>query len=317
MRIDNHDWDRETRRQLFETRFGIRIGCRQGFLADLRTAIERHVPYAAGGFGMAESHWMYYPLFLAEHPGRTKLRVFQRLLIYHGWSQAGIFPAQPDFFLRYNEFYLEQARRIDWLGLILEPVMEPKIVHHYALGNKLIYHLDLIPGKTIPDDPGNCYVPYFRDKKILIVCPFGEFLKARATQEVFEGVWAKTGKKWFYPASIDAIEFPYGFERATQDQYATVIDLFEHIAAEIARRDFDVALIAAGGLAMPLASYVKSIGKIALDLGGELQFLFGVHGKRWRDEDRWKRDYYTDWWVDLPDKYRPTQKGLAESGAYW
>jgi hypothetical protein len=309
--------ERATRQVQYASRFKIPLHSRREFLEDARTALKTGAPLAVAGLGMSENHWMYYPIFLEERPGQTKLRVFHMQLIYNAWSQVGIFPPQPDFYLRYNEFFMEHVRRIDWLGLVLEPVMEPKIVHHYELRNKLINHLDLIPDKSIPDEPANCYVPFFKDKRILIVCPFAEFLKARATREIFEGVWSKTGKQWFDPAGVDALEFPYGFDPATAKYYATAIDLFEHIASEIARRDFDVALIAAGGLAVPLASYVKFLGKIAIDLGGELQFLLGVNGKRWRDDARWTREYGTAWWADLPDKYRPRQVGVAGAGAFW
>jgi hypothetical protein len=53
---------------------------------------------------------------------------------------------------------------------------------------------------------------------VLLICPFANLLKNRATREIFEGVWSKFGKKWFYPQSIDAIEFPYGFTKETQQK---------------------------------------------------------------------------------------------------
>jgi hypothetical protein len=311
--ISSHD----AQRQLFETRFGIQIASRKEYIEDFKTALTTNVPYAVGALGISEKYWMYYPLLLEEYPIKTKLRVFERHLIFHGLSQEGIFPAQPGFYVRYNDFFLENVRHMDWLGLVLEPVMDPKLVHAYQLGNRLVCYLDLIPDKSIPNDPENDYVQYFEGKKILIICPFGELLKARATKEIFEGVWAKTGKKWFYPAAIDALEFPYGFDRETHKQYATAIDLFEHITAEVANRDFDIALIAAAGLAIPIASFVKSMGKIGIDLGAELQFLFGIKGTRWRDKDRWKKDYFTGWWTDAPDTYRPNQKDVVGSGAFW
>lgn len=316
MNIRSQGLDRAARRELFETRFGIHVRSRPEFIQDLKKAIETKAPFAVGGLGMAESHWMYYPLFLEEHPNKTKLAVFHRLLVYHAYSQSGIFPPQPSFFLRFNEFFVENVRRLDWLGLFLEPVLEPPILAYHRLGNKFAHHLDFIPDKSIPDDPMSCYLPFFGDRKILIVCSYGEFLKERAKQKIFEGVWSKTGKKWFYPASVAAVEFPYGYDEDTAKQYATTIDLFTYISARIAQIDFDIALIAAGALAVPIAAFVKSLGKIGFDLGGELQFLFGVRGKRWRDDDRWQNDYFTESWVDLPDQYRPHNRSVPGFWAF-
>jgi len=309
--------DRLALRQLFKTRFGIQVRPRKEFIDDLKAALERNTPYAVGRLGISEKHWMHYPALLEEQPSSAKRKAFEMRLLYHGMSQVGIFPAQTRFYLRYNQFFVDKLRDMDWLGLVLEPVLDPRVIHYYHLASKLIYHLDMIPDKSIPNNPDNCYVQYFAGKKILIVCPFGEFLKERATQETFEGVWSKTGKKWFYPSCVDALEFPYGFDIETHKMYSTAFDLFEHIRAEIATRDFDIALIAAAGLSVPIASVVKGMGKIAIDLGGELQFLFGVIGKRWRDEGRWVKGYFTDWWIDVPAKYRPKQKGVAGAGAFW
>ena len=83
-----HGTDRAARRELFETQFGIHVRPRSEFIQDLKKAIETNAPFAVGGLGMSESHWMYYPLFLEEDPNKTKLAVFHRLLVYHAFSQS-------------------------------------------------------------------------------------------------------------------------------------------------------------------------------------------------------------------------------------
>src|SRR4030067_3251444 len=175
---------------------------------------------------------------------------------------------------------MEHIRRLDCLGICLYPG-ELELIHYYQLKNKLIYYPNQEPDRSIPNRGKECYLPFFNNKKILIICPFAGILKERATKEIFEGVWAKTGKKWFYPKAVDALEFPYGFAKETQEKYATALNLYEYIIIEIEKRDFDIALIGAAGLAIPIASYIQSMGKIGIDLGGALQFFFGVFGKRW------------------------------------
>ena len=49
------------------------------------------------------------------------------------------------------------------------------------------------------------------------------------------------------------------------------------------KQDYDICLIGAGAYGFPLAAHVKRKGKKAIHLGGALQLLFGVKGKRWED----------------------------------
>ena len=50
---------------------------------------------------------------------------------------------------------------------------------------------------------------------------------------------------------------------------------------EIDKIDFDIAILGCGAYGYPLASYIKSIGKKAIHIGGATQLIFGIKGKRW------------------------------------
>src|SRR5207245_3927854 len=125
-----------------------------------------------------------------------------------------------------------------------------------------------------PGTPDDCYLPHFENSRVLLVCPFATVLRDRATKEIFEGVWSKSSRRrWFYPKSVEALEFPYGFSKETHERFPTAIHLFNYIVGLVEAREFDVALIGAGGLAIPLASHVKNMGKVGMDLGGHLQTI--------------------------------------------
>src|SRR3712207_2944440 len=79
----------------------------------------------------------------------------------------------------------------------------------------------------------------------------------RADAHTFESVWAKIGKPCFPPRSVQALEVPYGFARDTQATYPTSLDLLAELVEEVRGRRFDVALIAAGGLGIPLACAIR------------------------------------------------------------
>lgn len=288
----------------------------QEFVNDVKIAIEKNIGYAAGKIGKSPQHWMYYEIVLKKEKKLQKIQEFEKLLLFHGFKQSGVFPANLNYYLEFNEFYIEQIKNLDSLGIFYYPP-ELEIIGHYQLKNKIIYFQYQEPERESPSDEKNCYLQYFKDKKVLLICPFAEILKERATKDIFEGIWSKTGKKWFYPNSVEALELPYGFVRETQEKYSTAVDLLRDITREIDNRDFDVALIAAAGLAIPIASHVKNLGKIGIDLGGHLQILFGVLGKRWRERQDWQEQYFNDYWIDMPAKYKPKQTDVCDAGAYW
>jgi hypothetical protein len=54
--------------------------------------------------------------------------------------------------------------------------------------------------------------------------------------------------------------------------------------------DFDVALLGCGGYGLPLCNYIyKDLNKSAIYVGGGLQLLFGIMGKRWENNAMWKK----------------------------
>lgn len=176
----------------------------------------------------------------------------------------------------------------------------------------------------MPDDAGEvarrCIrtLPALAGKRVLLIAPFAHLLRQRAARDTFEGDWSRTGKRWFEPASVDSLEFPYGFEPATQTRYGSAIALCDAVIAERNRRDFDVALIAAGALGIPLASAAKASGRIGLSLGGHLQGLFGVLGQRWRDDPEWQSRDINDAWIDMPRSYRPAEyENVCDNGCSW
>ena len=297
----------------------LRLIQKQEFIADLRDALGAKRGYAAGKLGASQKFWMYYGLLARQGPGAGKLlKFYQKALLFHTYQQCGVFPPNAEFCLSFNAQFVEAVRELDCLGLFLDQVeIEKRLIRGYELPGKLTYFTNQEPDRSVPNRQEDCYLPLFRGKKILLICPFAEFLRERARPEVFESVWAKTGKPWFYPEKVEALEFPYGFSRQAQERYATALDLLAELQTKVQSYDFDLALIGAAGLAIPLAAFIKSLGRVAIDLGGHLQILFGVHGKRWREQAEWRETYFNDAWTALPRCYWPERDDVCDQGAYW
>jgi hypothetical protein len=285
----------------------------------IRNAIEEEKGFAMGKLGFSEQHLLGYLPFLESNPSELQIRSYEAILRYHCEIQFGVFPTTPIFLKEFAAFYSLSVRSIDILGLF-QAEQEKKLIKQNSITAKLIYYQDTEPDRSIPENISNCYLPLFVNKRILYISSFADLLKERSEKSIFESVWLNTQKKWFYPKSITTIETPYSYvsAKSTHKLYGTSINLYKSICDKIDNQNFDIALIGLGALGLPLASYIKSKGKIAISLGGHLQVLFGVKGARWENDDYWKKNYFNDSWIHMPEKYFPENKDqLADNGSYW
>ena len=78
----------------------------------------------------------------------------------------------------------------------------------------------------------------------------------------------------------------------------------------------DIALIAAGSYGLPIGNYLKTSGVKSIYMGGSIQLMFGIMGKRWSD-DVLVLNYKNDRWLNKPIEKPPVGHGLIEKKAYW
>lgn len=90
---------------------------------------------------------------------------------------------------------------------------------------------------------------------------------------------------------------------------------------EIDHQDYNICLIGAGAYGFPLAAHVKRQGKKAVHLGGSLQLLFGIIGKRWENPNYNKHYDYAalinEYWVRPGAKFQPKNSKKVEEACYW
>ena len=81
-------------------------------------------------------------------------------------------------------------------------------------------------------------------------------------------------------------------------------------------RCFDVALVGCGAYGLPLAAEIKAMGCPALHLGGALQLLFGIRGRRWEAMPPFAALMNEYWVRPLPDETPRAAKNV-DGGCYW
>lgn len=92
--------------------------------------------------------------------------------------------------------------------------------------------------------------------------------------------------------------------------------LLGQLTQEVREQDFDVALIGAGPFGLPLATEVKKAGRQSVHLGGALQLVFGIKGKRWESYEVSR--FFNDMWVRPSAEETPSRSGRRMSqSSYW
>jgi hypothetical protein len=100
------------------------------------------------------------------------------------------------------------------------------------------------------------------------------------------------------------------------NQYADWFEALDDMTEKILQEDFDVALIGCGAYGLPLASRIKKHGKVAIHMGGDLQMLFGIMGKRWETNELAMKLYNEHWVYPAADE-KPSTADAVEGGCYW
>lgn len=307
----------------FEAAVGRPVGSRSAFRASLADALDGGEGWAAGKLGGSERAYLDHRRMRAE-ADPLRRRAFEQVLAFKACDIHGVFPTDPAFLERWTAAFAAAADALDWLGVFATDLPETaRALRDHGRAARLVDQRDQQYDRSSPADEARCWLPLLRGRRVLLVCPFASLLAERARRETFEAVWAKTGRRWFEPAAVEALDFPYGIEPATRARYPDCLALRDEIAAALDEREFDVALIAAGALGIPLAAHVKATGRAGFSLGGPLQVLFGVHGERWLAMAHWRERFINDAWIRVPERYAPSARARAPVAArrddesYW
>ena len=254
-------------------------------------------PFLLGRFGAVEMHCVSRWLC-----GKSCTQVEREQALY----AAGIFPNDQDTINRFCEVYSEGIRCADILG-VWEVTGEKRAIQRFCPQVKLI------PSRSIE--------PYYFDapwsvaldrKKVLIVHPFIESIAGQLQRR--EQIWpGKDVLPQFQSVSyVRAVQSNAGAKTGFSDWF----EALESMKREISQADFGVAIIGAGAYGFPLAAYVKSLGKQAIQMSGATQILFGIKGKRWDDHPVISK-FYNDAWVRPLQSETPPEIHKVEGGSYW
>lgn len=230
-------------------------------------------------------------------------------------TNAGFFPPTVEKIEEFCELMLNDISQVDVLGSWLpeESYFKNQLIN--ARKVRLMY-LDPYWTKTP-------WTTALKGKKILVVHPFTETIKKQYSKRelLFK-------KKDFLPefqslSLIKAVQSMGNENTSFKDWF----EALEYMKSEIDKVDYDICLIGCGAYGFPLAAYVKRMGKKAFHIGGSLQLLFGIKGKRWEVNDPHFEsgndtiiDYYSlpnRHWVRPLEEEKPANHSKVEGSCYW
>ena len=220
-------------------------------------------------------------------------------------NNAGFFPPTGEALQRFSNLVVDDAKQIDVLGIF--PEMPARFQKAVLPQSKIIPLADLSPFWN--EHP---WTRYLAGKKVLVIHSMPDTIKSQ---------YAKRGMIFkdesllpeFDLSVYGSVNSAMGIKTEFPDWFAALKKMEE----DIAKIDFDVALIGCGAYGMSLGAFIKrELGRKALHLGGMTQMLFGIKGRRWEQDRRYDVLYTDAWTRPLPHEV-PAGIDRVEGGCYW
>ena len=220
-------------------------------------------------------------------------------------NNAGFFPVDKQQLMRFYRCYKEDVAQMDTL---VTWRIEELLVHDWLRGKQRIQ-------KSTLDEfyaQSNPWTQALKDKKVLVVHPFAETIEKQyqKRESLFDNPLVLPGFKSL--KTVKAVQSIAG----NSVEFRTWFEALDFMKSEIDKADYDIALIGCGAYGLPLAAHVKRMGKKAIHMGGVLQFLFGIKGKRYVDNPETAK-YINEYFVSPSDTDRPKLAEKVEGGCYW
>lgn len=218
-------------------------------------------------------------------------------------NNAGFFGFGEDSLRRFAQMMVKSIMDMDLCGAWL---------NEYLLKDKFSENVQFCKLEDL--EPYDYEMPWsqaLKGRKVLVIHPFAESIKAQYARK--DSIWPdKEVLPDFELITIKAVQSLGGAKTPYKDWF----EALEAMEAQMDSIEYDVALTGCGAYGLPLAAHAKETGHIGIHLGGPLQILFGIKGKRW-DNIPEVAKFYNDAWVRPLPEETPSCHSSVEGGCYW
>ncbi len=306
-----------TRSNLFSNRMPAAILSAEDGNQLIKSTILAGAPSMVSRFGTPESNAILNAfenrmshsdsVFLRIHAACLGLRTHWDDNVRHVLQQnVGFFPNDVPHVEKFVEFYTGEIRMMDSMGFWGFVPGERYLMKKYCPDARVFKAQALEPFYFSDPWSGTLF-----GKRVLVIHPFSESIQSQ---------YGKRDRLFKNPEILP--EFSLRTIRAVQSlagnptEFPTWFDGLSWMKSEMEREDFDVCLVGAGSYGLPLCAHAKRLGRVGIHIGGGLQILFGIKGKRW-DSMKDVSQFYNDHWSRPIQSETIPSAGKVEDGCYW
>jgi hypothetical protein len=239
--------------------------------------------------------------------GNTQPWWWERKIMYQMQQWSGFFPVTEDKIEQFCELMIQDIPLVDVLAswLPYERLFEKELEKSRKIEFELLNpYFSKIP-----------WTKALEGKKVLVVHPFSHTIEQQYKKR--ELLFKDNLLPQFELITIKAVQSIAG----NLTEYNNWFEALEHMKSEMDKYDYDICLIGCGAYGFPLAAHAKRMGKKSVQVGGSLQLLFGIRGKRWEDLNYNPTYNYAqlinEYWVFPGNEDRPKNAHIVEDACYW
>ena len=237
---------------------------------------------------------------------RSRLKKYhKKRLIYYS---AGVFPENEDILLRFGKEMIEDSSEMDILGVWYN-IMEDYAIEKFGSPNVQLTGLNSLEPWYLPTNP---WTKALKGKRVLVISPFVQTMKKQYEK-----------RELLFPKTEILPEFDLRLLKAVisgggqkDERFKDWFEALDYMYDRSMEIDFDVAILGCASYGFPLAARFKKAGKVAIQLGGATQLLFGIKGGRWDDHPIISK-MYNDSWVRPEKNEHFSNIQIIENGCYW
>jgi hypothetical protein len=285
--------------------------------------IAKGQPFLVGRNGTVETETLYFYLTRRLPHAECDAPPYPDHIRFQMQLNAGVFPGTEEDLDSWAAAYLESMPALDvtaagWYKPLFS--VELGMLGRYAREARRTPLRSLEPYYVRPE---LWWTQALAGKSICVVSSFAQTiqrqLEGAAAKKIWRGAQAGlldiSGASWSYVRTGYAPSLAQGrggWPQGVQN-WRDAVDKLER---EVVATGATVALIGCGGLGMILGARLKRRGVSAIILGGAVQVLFGIKGRRWANHEIISKFWNANWVWPAVDEV-PGGAQFVEGGCYW
>ncbi|WP_415399112.1 hypothetical protein [Synechococcus sp. W4D4] len=263
----------------------------------IHDVVEGGNPFLVSRLGSVESRLLGEHLYCSSS--------YSRLTFLQAHNNAGIFPVTKSGLSQSAERLLAASGQVDLMGQWQTPY-QARMISEHLFPSQFTALSSIEPWWAVRP-----WTLALKGKKILVIHPFIRTIadQYQRRAELFSGALALPD------FSLLLVRPPQTLGGQTEE-FGSWIQALDDLVRKVRAVDFDVALIGCGAYGLPLGAAIKAMGKPSIHLGGALQLLFGIRGRRWEAMPQYAALMNDSWVRPSPDE-TPRAANKVDGGCYW